>query len=87
MGDAYLLRQDLDLRDDEAQSQGIQTTIPRRPATDIEVVDVLRDCVQSRVQRRKISTAVEGSIPTAPRSSYNGSCFDHGGEGKLVKLI
>ena len=30
---------------------------------------------------------VEGSIPTAPRSSYNGSCFDHGIEGNLVKLL
>jgi hypothetical protein len=29
---------------------------------------------------------VEGSIPTAPRSSYNGSCSDHGLEGNLVKL-
>ena len=29
---------------------------------------------------------VEGSIPTAPRSSYNGSCFDHGLEGNLVKF-
>jgi hypothetical protein len=29
-----------------------------RPATDIEVADELRDCVQSRVQRRRISTAV-----------------------------
>jgi hypothetical protein len=30
---------------------------------------------------------VEGSIPTAPRSSYNGSCSDHGLEGNLVKLL
>jgi hypothetical protein len=29
---------------------------------------------------------VEGSIPTAPRGSYNGSCYDHGLEGNLVKL-
>jgi hypothetical protein len=30
---------------------------------------------------------VEGSIPTVPRSSYNGSCSDHGLEGNLVKLL
>jgi hypothetical protein len=30
---------------------------------------------------------VEGSIPTAPRSSYNGSCSDHGLKGNLVKLV
>jgi hypothetical protein len=30
---------------------------------------------------------VEGSIPTAPRSSYNGSSSDHGLEGNLVKLL
>jgi hypothetical protein len=30
---------------------------------------------------------VEDLIPTAPRSSYNGSCFDLGLEGNLVKLL
>jgi hypothetical protein len=29
---------------------------------------------------------VEGSIPTAPRSPYNGSCSDYGLKGNLVKL-
>jgi hypothetical protein len=29
---------------------------------------------------------VEGSIPTAPRSSYNGSCSDHGLKGNLVEV-
>jgi hypothetical protein len=28
---------------------------------------------------------IEGSIPSAPRSSYNGLCVDHGIEGNLIK--
>ena len=56
MGDAYLLRQDLDLRDDEAQSKESRLQIRGDPRL-IEVADELRDCVQSRVQGRRISTA------------------------------
>jgi hypothetical protein len=37
--------------------------------------------------QRGFDAKVKGSIPTVPRGSYDGLCFDHGIEGNLVKLL
>ena len=49
--------------------------------------ELLPIVAETRLRNERKRTYNTRSIPTAPRSSYNGSCFDHGLEGNLVKLL
>jgi hypothetical protein len=54
---------------------------------DLSDASAAQDQDQKLQDRASSVLYIEGSIPTAPRISYNGPCSDHGLEGNLIKLL